>query len=305
MVAHTPPDGETHAREASTPRPYDFARPGKLSPALRKWSGYMHTDMAGRLEMALAGLLRDAVEVAASDLVEARWSEVVGALPSPCSVFTFTAPPLKGVALLRMDPGFAFSIVDRLFGGSGEPADLGRELTPIEERVVGRFADTVLAEIESAWKKVFPLKIVRGEFVSGSDLIDSGRVDETLLEVGFTLKSGPMSGDFQVEYPHHMFEPAFRALAPKRRLEEKPAKPATSPGMLRAVSLPVAVRLAPTPVNIKHLVDLGPGDVLMLDNRVSEDVDVIIGDKTVMKARPGSRGGRLAARITRFVEQGG
>ena len=305
MAVNTPPDGGADVRDASVPQAYDLARPGKLSPAEGKRLGYLHTDLAKRLEMSLAGLVRDYVEVAAGDLSEVRWSGLVASLPSPCAVFMFEAPPLKGTGLLRMDPGLAFALVDRLFGGRGEAVDLGRELTPIEQRVVGRFVDAVLAEVRAAWSPAFDCRISATEFASSPDLIETGGVDESVIEVGLKLETGPLSGSIHIAYPHHMFEPAIRALGPKPEAKRKEPAIQGSAEIVKTLSLPVTVRLAPTWVDMKHLVDLAVGDVLLLDNRASEDVEVLAGGKTVMKGRPGSHGGRLAVKITRFSVEGG
>ena len=287
------------------PQAYDFAHPGKLSQAEEKRFGYLHADLAGRLQMALAGLVRDYVEITAAEHCEVRWSGLVASLPSPCAVFTFEAPPLKGIGLLRMDPALAFALVDRLFGGKGESKDLGRELTPIEQRVVGRFADTVLAEVESVWKPAFDLRISRIGFASSPDLIETSGIDESVIEVGFKLETGQLSGDFTIVYPLHTFEPAIAALAGKRKAEARQPVAVDPTAMVKTVMLPVTARLTPTMVDIKHLVDLSIGDVLLLDNRVSDDVEVLVGKKPVMKGRPGSRGGRLAVKITGFSEEGG
>lgn len=305
MAVNTPPDGGAGVRDVSAPQAYDFARPGKLSQAQGKRLGYLHTDLAKRLEMSLAGLMRDYVEVTGADHSEVRWSGIMATLPSPCAVFMFEAPPLKGMGLLRMEPGFAFALVDRLFGGKGESEDLGRELTPIEQRVVGRFADAVLAEVQTVWSPAFDLRVSRSGFAPSPDLIEAGRVDESVIEVGFKIEAGPLSGNFSIAYPHHMFEPAIRALDPRPAAEEEQVMVQASAGVVQALSLPVTARLAPTWVDLKHLVDLGLGDVLLLDNRVSEDVEVLVGKKIVMKGRPGSHGGRLAVKITRFSEEGG
>jgi flagellar motor switch protein FliM len=305
MAANTPPNGGADSHDASAPRAYDFTRPGRLSPADGKRIGYLHGDLAKRLEMSLAGLVRDYVEVSAGDFSEIKWSGLVASLPSPCVVFMFEAPPLSGLGMLRLDPGLAFGLVDRLFGGTGEPADLGRELTPIEQRVVGRFADVVLAEIQSVWRSALDCRVAAAGFVSSSDLVETGGVDEPVLEVKFTLESGSLKGDIHIAYPHHMFEPAIRALAPKRKTETEGHVAGMSAEMVSALSLPITVRLAPTMVDMKHLVDLGIGDVLLLDNRVTEDVEVLVGAKAVMKGSPGSRDGRLAVRITRFSQEGG
>jgi flagellar motor switch protein FliM len=305
MAAKTPPDGGADTRGASAPERYDFARPGRLSKPERKRVGYLHSDLAKKLEVSLAGLVRDCIEVTAGDLSETRWSGLVASLPSPCVVFVFEAPPLEGMGLLRVDPGLAFALVDRLFGGKGEPGDLGRGLTAIEQRVVGRFAGMVLADVQAAWSPGFEFTISAPGFVSSPDLIEASGVDESVIEAVLKLESGTLSGEFSIVYPRHMFEPAIRALAPRSQAAAGRAVSEGAASMVNTLPLPVMARLAPTMVDMKHLMDLCVGDILLLDNRVTEDVEVLLGGKRVMTGRPGSSGGRLAVKITRFSEEGG
>jgi flagellar motor switch protein FliM len=267
--------------------------------------GYLHSDLAERLKVSLAGAVRDYVEVTAGEISETRWSALVSSLPSPCAVFVFEAPPLEGIGLLSMDPGLAFGLVDRLFGGEGKSGDLGRGLTAIEQRVIGRFALKVLDCVQAVWRPAFEFKISPPGFVSSADLIETSGVDEVVLEAGFEMESGILSGRFSIAYPRHMFDPAIRALAPRREAGSKQAASGGSAAIVDMLLLPVTARLAPTMVDMRHLMDLCVGDVLLLDNRVTEDVEVLVGSKPVMTGRPGSHAGRLAVKITRFSGEGG
>ena len=305
MAVRTPPDGGADARGSSAPEAYDFARPGSLSPPERKRIAYLHSDLAKRLEVSLTGLVRDYVEVASSDLSVIRWSGLVDSLPSPCVVFVFEAPPLEGMGLLRIEPGLAFALVDRLFGGRGESGDLGRGLTAIEQRVVGRFAGKVLDEVQTVWRPTCDFKVSATGFVSTPELIETCGVDESIVEARFRLESGILNGDFSIAYPRHMFEPAFRGLTAGPQSEAGQPMTEGSAAMVNTLSLAVTARLAPTMVDMRHLMDLGVGDVLLLDNRVTDDVEILVGGKPVMAGRPGSRDGRLAVKITRFNEEGG
>jgi flagellar motor switch protein FliM len=305
MEAKTPPGAGADSRGTPAPQAYDFRHPERLSPPDRKRIGYLHSDLAKRLEMSLAGLVRDYVEVTAGDLSEIRWSGLVTSLPTPCVVFVFEAPPLEGMGLLRIDPGLAFALVDRLFGGKGEAGDLGRGLTAIEQRAVGRFAAKVLDEVQTLWSRGFQFKVSAPGFISSPDLIETSGVDESVIEAGLKLESGDLSGEFSIAYPRRMFEPAIRGLGPKRDAGTKQPAGEGLAAKVNELSLPITARLAPTMVDMQHLMDLSVGDVLLLDNRVSEDVEVLVGRKPVMAGRPGRRGSRLAVKITRFSEEGG
>jgi flagellar motor switch protein FliM len=46
------------------------------------------------------------------------------------------------------------------------------------------------------------------------------------------------------------------------------------------------------------------GDVIPLERKIDEDLEVIIGNKTKYLAKPGTYSNRAAVRITRVVEEG-
>jgi flagellar motor switch protein FliM len=285
---------------------YDFRSPSRLSSEQIKRIDHIHTSIAKRLSVSLSGALRDYVEVDATAVRETPWAEFIKTIPSPCVTFTFSAEPLDGSGIIAIDPGLAFALVDRLFGGKGESIDTQRELTPIEQRATGKLVAATLKEIQIAWKPFVDLNVAATGFASSPDFIQGSGTNESVVIVSLLIKRSNSEGEIRVAYPHLMFEPAIRELvkhAPSARRREPDQERMTN--LIQMVRMPVAVRLRPSMVSVNDLANLQVGDVLLLDNPVSEDVAVFVGDKKVFMGRPGALAGRLAIRVVKSLRGGG
>ena len=288
------------------PRTYDFTRPNRLSKEQIKRIDYLHTSLAKRLSVSLAGLVRDYVEVSIAEIRETDWSQFIASIPTPCATFTFAAEPLEGAGVINLDLKLAFGLVDKLFGGSGASTEVSRELTPIEQNVNAKAAEVVLRETALAWNTVANLRVSMRAFASNPDFIQASGINESVLTVVLDVKAGTVEGKLLLGYPYLMFEPVFRMLIKPTTFERK-REPDTelTTALMRTVPVPVMARLQPSMVSMRHLIALEEGDILMLDNRVSDDVEVVVGDKKVFMGRPGDLNGRLAVKITRLIREGG
>jgi flagellar motor switch protein FliM len=287
-------------------RAYDFQRPSRLSREQIRRIDYLHASLAKRVSVSLAGVVRDYVEVEVKEVTEIPWSQFLKSIPTPCAAFSFASQPLEGVGVLNMDPQLAFGLVDRLFGGKGEPFSAERELTPIEQKVVGNVAIAILKEIEFAWIPIARISISAAGFAPSPDFIQTTGINESVVTVRLEVRTSNLHGNMLIGYPYLMFEPVLRALikpAPSERKREPDKKKIAD--ILSRVELPVAARLASSLISMGVLMNLEEGDVLMLDNGVSDEVEVFVGDKQSLMGRPGDLGGKLAIRITRSVEEGG
>ena len=63
--------------------------------------------------------------------------------------------------------------------------------------------------------------------------------------------------------------------------------------------LPVYAELGKAKLSVKDLLELKKGDVIKLDKRINQEIEVIIGKKRKLAARPGTVEGNKAVRIIR------
>lgn len=291
---------------SDTPAAYDFQHPNRLSKQQVRLIDHLHGGLAKRLSISLAGLVKDFVEVEVASVDEGPWSEFLDSLPAPCAAFVFSADPLEGMGVVDVDPRLAFGFIDKLFGGKGAPLDTGRELTPIEQKAIANLSTAVLKDIEFAWAPLGKISVVQTGFAPSAEFIPAPGITESLVSVRLGIRTNSMEGRITVAYPYLMFEPLFRRLVKPTRIQKKrePDKDRIE-DVLKQVRMPVVARLVPTSVSIRHLVNLQKGDVLVLDNHVSDDVAVFVGGRNAFMGRPGDLNGRIAIKVRRLIKGGG
>jgi flagellar motor switch protein FliM len=62
--------------------------------------------------------------------------------------------------------------------------------------------------------------------------------------------------------------------------------------------VPVAIELGRSEVSVRELLELRAGDLLRLDTRFDEEIQVRVAGRLKFRARPGRRGRNRAVRIT-------
>jgi len=104
------------------------------------------------------------------------------------------------IALLQVDSALIFPIVDRLLGGSGEPSDLSREVTDIEDQIARDFVRVVCNELQAAWR-VFNVTVSVGAKQTSSHLQTVFSVNDNALVFNFAVTMQAASGGFQLMLP--------------------------------------------------------------------------------------------------------
>jgi flagellar motor switch protein FliN len=99
--------------------------------------------------------------------------------------------------------------------------------------------------------------------------------------------------------------------APARAATATPGAPAAArpmerPGgnfdLLLEVELDAAVRFGSREMELKELLELGPGDVVELDRHVADPVDLIVGDRIVARGEVVLVNGNFGLRVTEVAE---
>jgi flagellar motor switch protein FliM len=143
-----------------------------------------------------------------------KFSQYLDGLHVPANLNIIRFLPLRGRALIEIEPSLIFTVVDNFFGGGGQfYSNTGemREFTLTEMRIVQILLDMMFKNLKEAWKPVMELNF---EHVS-SEINPSfagivGPEDIVMIsKVNIALESG--GGDINIVMPYAMIEP-IRAL---------------------------------------------------------------------------------------------
>jgi flagellar motor switch protein FliM len=165
------------------------------------------------LRTSLLKFLHHSPEIFISDIQIQKFSEYIRGLHTPTNLNIIRFSPLRGRALIVIEPSLIFSAVDSFFGGGGQfyKAAEEREFTPTEMRVIQILIDMIFNDLKEAWEPVMALKL---EYMSSevnpyfANIV--GAEDIVVVSTVNIMLEGS-GGSINIVMPYSMIEP-IRAL---------------------------------------------------------------------------------------------
>ena len=192
--------GDTASEEYKPPadnrkiKMYDFKRPDKFSKEQIRTVQIMHETFARLTTTALSANLRSMVHVHVASVDQLTYEEFIRSLPSPTALAIINMDPLKGSAILEIDPAITFSIIERLFGGPGDGTKGQHELTDIEQSVMEGIIVRILGNVREAWAQVIDLRPRLGQIDTNPTFAQIVAPNEMVILVTLETKVGEVEG---------------------------------------------------------------------------------------------------------------
>src|SRR6201997_4729813 len=192
-------EGELYEKVRARVVPYSFSSAGQISTEqLRAIS--MLTDMFARtLTHNLAAWLRTRFQVNLVSAEQIPFNEFLLRIPEISYVASVRLEPLGALSVLQLDLALAPPIVDLVLGGDGREAPL-RELTDIEEAILGSVVEIICRELTAAWQPVcLSFNFERRQMQTQVARIMS--VNEKTLCLSFEIRMPHSSGLLNLAFP--------------------------------------------------------------------------------------------------------
>jgi len=200
-------DDDEYSRGAA--RLYDFNSQERIVRGRMPTLEMVNERFARHFRIALFNFLRRAAEISVSGIQVQKFSEFIQGLFVPTNLNVIRMAPLRGRALIVMEPRLVFTAVDNFFGGGGQFYNKveGREFTPTEMRIIRLIIDMIFKDLAEAWKPVMDVEFeyinseVNPQFaniVSPSEIV-------VISTIHVELEGG--GGDINIAMPYSMIEP--------------------------------------------------------------------------------------------------
>jgi flagellar motor switch protein FliM len=285
-------------------RAYDIGRQERIVRGRMPTLELINERFARGLRVGLFNLARKNAEVAVGPVRVLKYGDFVRNLVVPTNLNLVLAKPLRGTALVVLEPGLVFRVVDNLFGGQGRfhTRIEGRDFTPTEQRIIQRLLRVVLDEYEKAWAPVFALQLeyVRSEM--NTQFANIATPSEVVVASSFSVDLGTGADDIHICMPYAMLEPvrdiiyssvqADRSVADDRWLKFISQQ-------VREAPVELVATLGRTMVTVRDLLILQPGDVLAMD--LPESVTAEVEGVPLLKGRYGVVNGRYALKVEQVL----
>jgi len=288
---------------------YDFRRPRRIAKERLRTIESIYGRFAIAVQALFASRLREPVDVTIEGVEQALFSEFVLSLPSPCAAIVFElGAAAGGHGVLDIGNDFSLHLVDRLFGGPGESAELHRTLTALEQMAVTSIVDRILVLFADAWQDHIAFKPAQAGLESVPDALQIAQREEHVLVATFNVRAGQLTATLVLGLPLRVLEsfltegPA-KASSVSARRSDAVSHRAEIEATVRGARLPVVVRLPLFLLTAREVAALDVRRIVMTGRLVGEPVEIHVCGRRRFLGLPGRTRQALGVRVTEtFVD---
>lgn len=287
---------------------YDFARPSKFSKEHLRTMEMIFEHYGRLLSTNLPVYLRKNVQVEVVNSEAVTYSEFSNALSNPVLLGIVNFAPLKGNIILEMASNLGYAIVDRMLGGRGDPMDKVREFSEIELLIIERIMIVCVNLLREPWGNVADIHPRLERIETNSQYAQIISPSEMIAIVTINLKIGEVEGLMNVCLPYLTLEDVIDKLNTKywySNLQNQDNTDYTESieTLIRRAQIPIKAVLGNSMISVNDFAMLQPGDIIRLDRKVEDELDIYVGNIRKFTALPGSSGDKYAVRVTSVIRE--
>jgi flagellar motor switch protein FliM len=298
-------DAIDEAKERST-HLYDFKHPDRISKDQLRTLRTIHDNFARTFGTYLSTNLRTMVDLNLLSIDQVAYSEYMLALSVPSCIYVVSSKNLKGSGILELAPQFALMLVDRLLGGSGARIDQVREITVIEQNILKKIVEKALVILNDSWQHLVHINLYVESFESNPQFVQIAPASETAAVIFFEIVIRDMTFPLNICFPYFVLEPLVGKLTDQSWMtlvQRRGTRDETSniKSRLQLTPLTLSAQLGHTVLQLKDLMELQKGSVLVLNDRRDQELKVLVNNKMKFWGTPGISNQRKAIKIARPI----
>lgn len=287
---------------------YDFARPSKFSKEHLRTLEIIFEHYGRLLSTNLPVYLRKSVRVEVMNSEAVTYQEFSNALSNPVLLGIINFAPLQGNIIIEMASNLGYAIVDRMLGGKGEPMDKVREFSEIELLIIERILVVCVNLLSEPWENVVDIKPHLERIETNSQYAQIISPSEMIAIVTIDITIGDVQGLMNVCLPYITLEDVIDKLNTKYWYSNMQSQDEASyadaiESLINRAQIPVKAVLGNSVVSVSDFASLQKGDIIRLDRKVDEELDVYVGNIKKFAALPGESGDCYAVRVTSVIRE--
>jgi flagellar motor switch protein FliM len=266
-----------------------------------------------RLVRMLASSLRnftsDTIEVNLVSISSLRFDDYLNSIPLPALLVVFRAVEWENMGILTLDSSLIYSTVDVLLGGrkSARPIRIeGRPYTTIEQDIVKRMADIILADLSTAFDPISPVTFQYERIETTPRFATITRPNNPALLVRLRVEMEDRGGTAEILFPHTTLEP-IRELLLQMFMGEKFGQDILwekhFSKEVRSTEIDIEVVLEEKELMLGDVLQFQVGNTLLLDKSPNDDVMIKSGGVTISTGKVGRMGENIAVSLSEPIKK--
>ena len=281
---------------------YDFRSPQKFSKEHIRALEVIHDNFARIISNYLTAQIRRNTKVKIETVEQITYEEFIHSVPNPTIMMVFKMIPLNGSVLFEMNPTFSFKIIDILLGGSGDKVHVNKEFTDIDKNIIYKIGSGIIANLKLAWEDVLSIDTEIETLDTNPALNQTLAPNEAVALITFSAEIGDNNTFLHLCIPYLSIEKFLDKLIMQNwfRAEDSSDNDIAHENIrhgIDEVTVNVEAELGKTSILVDDFLKLTQGDVLMLNEKVTEPIKVYIEDELCYCAKPGTIGKKIGVSI--------
>ena len=266
---------DTEVEDEKQVKDYNFARPSKFSKDHLRTLVFIFEHYARLLSTNLPVYLRRNVQVEVMHAEAATFQEFSNSLSNPVLLGVVNFAPLEGTIIIEMASSLGYTIVDLMLGTNLliEPWANVQSINPTLERI----------ETNSQF----------AQFVSPNEMTSI---------VTMNIKVGDVEEVMNICIPYTVVEPVIDKINTKYWYSTSEVKDDDKyreliEDNIHKAKIPVRAIMGRSAISVNDFIHLQPGDIIKLNTKIEDEMDVYVGNIKKFSALPGAHDDAYAVKI--------
>jgi flagellar motor switch protein FliM len=263
-----------------------------------------------QLSTSLRNFTSENVDVSLDSMTSIRFDDYLNSIPLPALLVVFRAVEWENFGIVTVDSSQIYAMVDILLGGrkANRPVRVeGRPYTTIEQDIVKRMIDVVLADMSSAFEPLSPATFHFERLETNPRFATITRPGNPALLVRFRIDMvEDRGGIIEVLLPHTTLEP-IRDLLLQMFMGENFGQDTVWEKHLgkelRNTAVTVEAVFDEKTVTLKDIMSLKVGSTMLLDCTPDDDITLRCGGIAVTTGTLGKVGDHVAVSINEALKR--
>jgi flagellar motor switch protein FliM len=291
-------------------QPYDWGKTAKLTQDQKKFLERVFKQYADYVTTKMASILQTRITLEFQSIKLRPYSNFTQSLYEPITmIVTRMDPEYQG--LIVIDFPLSFALLDRCLGGKGEPLDEIRYFTEIETAIFERITSKLIESYQESWNEIKECKPQFAGMEFNPQTVHILKPSDMMVCIYFDVRLSHTQGPLYVALPFDY----LKNILPKANFEEfmltRTSQPQVTPTVaplfaknIEQAKVPVSIDLGASELLFQDLLILEVGDLIILDQEISKALRIKVNDKVKFLGFPGVRNNKLAAQITKVLQEG-
>lgn len=288
---------------------YDFSSPKKFTKDQFRLLSNLYENFSRILSSYFTGILRGVCEVSVTQIDELRYNEFSNDLPDNSLVGMMGFTPQDGqydeaVLLVDLSTTFGYLLIDRLMGGVDELFVPKRNYTEIELAILRTVMDNVAAYLQEAWCNYLQTGVQLRSIETNGRMLQAFAPQDIVVVVTLEIREAGYVNRMNLCMAADSLEKIIAGLSMRRthsmRQQDPDKERVKQELMLDTIEqseLVLEAVLNESQMSLGQLMQLRPGDVVALDQKIDGDICVKVADTPWFYARLGEREQKKALKI--------